>query len=157
MKISLIFVGKTTDSAVDHGVEKYLKRMKRYIPFQIDIIPALKNTRNMSEAEIKIKEGESIINRLGPSDFLVLLDEKGIEMTSFQFASFIEKSMHLSIKNLVFVVGGAYGFSEKVYQKAQRKISLSQMTFSHQIIRMIFLEQIYRAFTIIKNEPYHHE
>lgn len=157
MKISLILVGKTTDKIVDLGMEKYLKRMKRYIQFKVEVIPALKNTRNMNEAEIKLKEGEIILNKLTPFDFLVLLDENGKEMTSVDFASFIEKSMLQSIKNLVFVVGGAYGFSEAVYKKANRKISLSQMTFSHQIIRMIFLEQIYRAFTIINNEPYHHE
>lgn len=157
MKISLILVGKTTDSIVEKGIEKYLKRMKRYIQFKVEIIPALKNTKNMNEAEIKLKEGDLILNKLNSSDFLVLLDEKGKEMTSIQFASFIEKSMLQSVKNLVFVVGGAYGFSDVVYKKANQKISLSQMTFSHQIIRMIFLEQIYRAFTIINNEPYHHE
>ena len=157
MRISLILVGKTTDSIVEKGIEKYLKRMKRYIQFKIDIIPALKNTKNMNEAEIKLKEGELILNKLNPSDFLVLLDENGKEMTSVQFASFVEKSMLRSVKNLVFVVGGAYGFSDAVYKKANQKIALSQMTFSHQIIRMIFLEQIYRAFTIINKEPYHHE
>ncbi|NPD45012.1 MULTISPECIES: 23S rRNA (pseudouridine(1915)-N(3))-methyltransferase RlmH [unclassified Lentimicrobium] len=157
MRISLMLVGKTTDSIVEKGIEKYLKRMKRYIQFKLDIIPALKNTKNMNEAEIKLKEGELILNKLNPSDFLVLLDENGKEMTSVQFASFVEKSMLQSIKNLVFVVGGAYGFSDAVYKKANQKIALSQMTFSHQIIRMIFLEQIYRAFTIINKEPYHHE
>lgn len=157
MKISLVLVGKTTDKIVELGIEKYLKRMKRYIQFKVEVIPALKNTRNMNEAEIKLKEGELILNKLTTFDFLVLLDENGKEMTSVKFASFIEKSMLQSVKNLVFVVGGAYGFSDAVYKKANQKISLSQMTFSHQIIRMIFLEQIYRAFTIINNEPYHHE
>jgi len=157
MKISLIYVGKTTDKAVLVGVEKYLKRMKRYISFKIEVFPGLKNTKNLSESEIKTKEGQLILNKIGTSDFLVLLDENGKEFTSVQFASFIEKKMIHGTRHLVFLIGGAYGFSEEVYNNAQYKIALSQMTFSHQIIRLIFMEQIYRAFTIINNEPYHHE
>jgi len=157
MKVTLILVGKTTDQAVIVGLEKYLKRLKRYVHFSIEIIPALKNAKKMSEAEIKTKEGISILSKIPDSSFIVLLDEKGKEMTSIQFAEFMETKMMQSTKNLVFVVGGAYGFSPALYQKASSKIALSQMTFSHQIIRLIFLEQIYRAFTIINNEPYHHE
>ncbi len=157
MKISLIVVGKTTDKAVIMGVEKYFKRMKRYITFKIEVIPALKNAKNLSEKEIKNKEGEMILNKLQAGDFLLLLDEKGKEYNSKSFASFIENKMIHGTRHLVFLIGGAYGFSEEVYQKAQHKMALSQMTFSHQIIRMIFMEQIYRAFTIINKEPYHHE
>lgn len=157
MKISLLLVGKTTDQAVLLGIDKYMKRIKRYISFDLDTIPAIKNTKKMSEAEIKIKEGELILSKLSSSDQLILLDENGKEFTSVEFSTFIENKMMLGIKNLVFVVGGAYGFSEAVYKQAHSKLSLSQMTFSHQIIRLIFLEQLYRSFTIINNEPYHHE
>lgn len=157
MKVTLILVGKTTDQAVVMGLDKYFKRLKRYIHFSLEIIPGLKNTKNLSESEIKTKEGVLILSKLPETGFLVLLDEKGKEMTSVQFADFIESKMIQSVKNLVFIVGGAYGFSDEVYQKAASKLALSQMTFSHQIIRLIFMEQIYRAFTIINKEPYHHE
>jgi len=157
MNISLIVVGKTTDKAVILGMEKYLKRMKRYLKFQIDTIPALKNAKNMSETEIKNKEGDLILSRITNSDFLVLLDENGKEYSSVDFSSYIADRMMQGTKRLVFVIGGAYGFSETVYQKARHQLALSQMTFSHQIIRLIFMEQIYRAFTIINKEPYHHE
>jgi len=157
MNINLIVVGKTTDKVVILGIEKYLKRMKRYLKFQIDTIPYTKNTKNMSESEIKLKEGESILNKISSTDFVVLLDEKGKEYSSVGFSSFISKKMVQGTKRLVFIIGGAYGFSDAVYKKAHAKISLSQMTFSHQIIRLIFMEQLYRAFTIINNEPYHHE
>ncbi|NOR87890.1 MAG: 23S rRNA (pseudouridine(1915)-N(3))-methyltransferase RlmH [Bacteroidales bacterium] len=156
MKIKLIFVGKTTDEAVDLGMQKYIKRLRRYTNLDIEVIPALKNTKKMNESEIKNKEGELILGKISNSDFLVLLDEKGKEYTSVSFSEFIDRKIMQGVKNLVFVVGGAYGFSELVYQKAQQKISLSQMTFSHQIIRLIFMEQLYRSFTIMKNEPYHH-
>lgn len=157
MKVTLVLVGKTTDQAVIMGLEKYFKRLKRYIPFSLVTIPALKNTKNLSESEIKTKEGALILSKIPEAGFVVLLDEKGKEMSSIQFADFIESKMIQSIKNLVFVVGGAYGFSEDVYRNASTKIAMSQMTFSHQIIRLIFMEQIYRAFTIINKEPYHHD
>lgn len=157
MKITLLFVGKTSDKNIDTGIDKYFNRLKRYIQFDIEVIPALKNTRSLSETQIKDKEGDLILSKLNTSDYIVLLDERGKELTSLKFADFIQKRMIQSSKNLVFIVGGAYGFSESVYQKASYKLSLSQMTFSHQIIRLIFMEQIYRAFTIINNEPYHHE
>jgi len=157
MKVTLILVGKTTDQAVILGLEKYLKRVKRYIQFLIIVIPALKNAKNMSESEIKTKEGALILSKIPEPSFLVLLDEKGKEMTSVKFANFIETKMIQSTRNMTFVVGGAYGFSDEVYEKSSFKIALSQMTFSHQIIRLIFMEQFYRAFTIINKEPYHHE
>jgi len=157
MKITLILVGKTTDKPVEVGMDKYVKRIQRYLPFQLDIIPALKNAKKMSEAEIKQKEGDLILNKITTTDHIVLLDEKGKEYTSVLFSSFIKKKMVHGMKSLVFVIGGAYGFSDTVYSRAQSKLALSQMTFSHQLIRLIFLEQLYRSFTIINNEPYHHE
>lgn len=157
MKITLLVVGKTTDKSVLLGVDKYFKRIKRYISFDIEVISSLKNTKKMSEVEIKTKEGEVILSKISFSDQMVLLDESGKELSSVAFSSFLENKMMLGIKNLVFVIGGAYGFSDAVYEHAHTKLSLSQMTFSHQIIRIIFLEQLYRAFTIINNEPYHHE
>lgn len=157
MKITLILVGKTTDKPVEVGMDKYVKRIQRYLPFQLEIIPALKNAKKMSEAEIKQKEGDLILNKITTTDQIVLLDEKGKEYTSVLFSSFIKKKMVHGMKSLVFVIGGAYGFSDTVYSRAQSKLALSQMTFSHQLIRLIFLEQLYRSFTIINNEPYHHE
>ena len=157
MKITLILVGKTTDKPVEVGMDKYTKRIQRYLPFQIEIIPALKNAKKMSEAEIKLKEGSLILNKVSAADHIVLLDEKGKEYTSVLFSSFIKKKMIHGMKSLVFIIGGAYGFSDAVYQRANSKLALSQMTFSHQLIRLIFLEQLYRSFTIINNEPYHHE
>jgi 23S rRNA (pseudouridine1915-N3)-methyltransferase len=157
MKITLILVGKTTDKPIEVGMDKYTKRIQRYLPFQIEVIPALKNAKKMSESEIKQKEGDLILYKTASTDHIVLLDEKGKEFTSVLFSKFIRKKMLHGMKNLVFIIGGAYGFSDAVYQRANSKIALSQMTFSHQIIRLIFLEQLYRAFTIINNEPYHHE
>ncbi|OYT16311.1 MAG: 23S rRNA (pseudouridine(1915)-N(3))-methyltransferase RlmH [Bacteroidetes bacterium 4572_77] len=157
MKIKMLYVGKTTDKAVILGMEKYLKRMKKYVSFSQDMVPGLKNTKNLSEKEIKQKEGKMILDKLSPHDFLILLDENGKEFNSVAFASLIEKKMLHATRSIVFLIGGAYGFSDDVYNKAQQKIALSQMTFSHQIIRLIFMEQIYRAFTIINKEPYHHE
>lgn len=157
MKITLILVGKTTDKPVEVGMDKYTKRIQRYLPFQLEVIPALKNAKKMSEVEIKQKEGDLILNKISTSDHIVLLDEKGKEYTSVLFSSFIKKKMIHGMKSLVFIIGGAYGFSDAVYSRAHSKLALSQMTFSHQLIRLIFLEQLYRSFTIINNEPYHHE
>ncbi len=157
MKITLILMGKTSDKPVEVGMIKYTKRIHRYLPFQLEVIPALKNAKKMSEAEIKQKEGDLILNKISASDHIVLLDEKGKEYTSVLFSSFIKKKMLHGMKTLVFIIGGSYGFSDAVYQRAQSKLALSQMTFSHQLIRLIFLEQLYRSFTIINNEPYHHE
>ena len=157
MKIRLIQVGKTTDSYLTNGIEKYKQRISRYISFDIITIPELKNTKKLSKEQQKQQEGELIIKKLLPSDNIVLLDENGKMYNSVQFANFIEKHMIQSTKQLVFIIGGPYGFSEEIYKKAIYRISLSAMTFSHQLIRLLFLEQLYRAHTIIKNEPYHHE
>ncbi len=157
MKIALIAVGKTTEKYFVDAIDEYRNRLKFYLPFEFEIIPELKNTKSLSELQQKEKEGELILKQLQPGDVLVLLDEHGKEFTSMKFADYIEKKTHSVSKRLVFVIGGPYGFSEKVYAAAQEKISVSKMTFSHQMIRMIFLEQLYRAMTILNNEPYHHE
>ncbi|SET04932.1 23S rRNA (pseudouridine(1915)-N(3))-methyltransferase RlmH [Prevotella sp. kh1p2] len=156
MKTELILIGKTQDRHLDAGISDYTERIGHYMPFGITVIPELKNTRNLSEEQQKEKEGELILKHLAPSDTVVLLDEHGTEFRSVDFAVWIQKKQN-SCKRLVFVVGGPYGFSPSVYARANEKISLSKMTFSHQLIRLIFTEQIYRACTIIKGEPYHHE
>ncbi|MBN2237124.1 MAG: 23S rRNA (pseudouridine(1915)-N(3))-methyltransferase RlmH [Bacteroidales bacterium] len=157
MDIKLILSGKTEDAYLQDGIEKYNNRIKRYITYSEIIIPALKNTKNLGFDEIKQKEGQLILSKLKPGDFVVLLDERGKIKSSKDFSSFLQKHMNQSTKSLVFIVGGPYGFSEEVYSKANYLLSLSKMTFSHQMIRLLFVEQIYRAFTILKNEPYHHE
>ncbi|MEI6488744.1 MAG: 23S rRNA (pseudouridine(1915)-N(3))-methyltransferase RlmH [Bacteroidales bacterium] len=157
MKITLLVVGRTTERYFTEAIDEYKNRLKHYIPFDLEVIPELKNTKNLSETQQKEKEGELILKQIQPGDYLVLLDERGKEYSSIKFAQFIEKKTHSVSRRLVFVVGGPYGFSEKVYDTAQEKLSISKMTFSHQMIRMIFLEQIYRAMTILNNEPYHHE
>lgn len=138
-------------------IDKYLQRVQRYVPFAMDVIPALKKAKNMSEHQIKEKEGRLILERLSASDTVILLDERGKEYSSVQFSAFVEKQMHSSAKQLVFVVGGAYGFSAEVYARATHTIALSKMTFSHQMIRLLFVEQLYRAFSIMRGEPYHHQ
>ncbi|MDX1828300.1 MAG: 23S rRNA (pseudouridine(1915)-N(3))-methyltransferase RlmH [Lutibacter sp.] len=157
MKIKLLAIGKTDDKNLITLFESYQKRLKHYINFELEIIPDIKNVKNLSQLEQKEKEGELILRKLVPTDVLVLLDEKGKEMRSIEFANYLQKKMNTGIKQLVFVIGGPYGFSENVYKKAQGKIALSKMTFSHQMIRLFVVEQFYRAFTILKNEPYHHE
>ena len=157
MKITLLAIGKTDDAYILEGVDKYLKRLKHYIKFEIVIIPVLKNTKNLSEEEQKTKEAELFFKYLQHTDQLAVLDEKGTELSSLQFADFLNKRMIGSVQNLVFLIGGPYGFDQSIYQKANYKISLSKMTFSHQMIRLFFVEQVYRAFTILKGEPYHHE
>ena len=156
MKIKLLLIGKTDESYLKQGIEKYTKRIKHYLSFDFITIPDLKNTRNLSEEQQKQKEGELILNQLNPADFVVLLDEKGKEYSSVDFSKFIEKQMISGLKNLIFIVGGPYGFSKHLYERSNIKISLSQMTFSHQMVRLIFVEQLYRAMSIIKGEPYHH-
>jgi 23S rRNA (pseudouridine1915-N3)-methyltransferase len=156
MKIKLIVVGKTDQQALESLVDEYLKRLKRYVSFEIDIFPDLKNRKSLSQMEQKSKEGALILSKIKPAEALYLLDEKGSKYTSVQFASFIQKKMLSGIKTLVFVIGGPYGFSDKVYQQAVGKISFSSMTFSHQMFRLFVVEQVYRAFSILKNEPYHH-
>ena len=157
MKIGLIVIGKTDARYFAEAIEEYRGRLIHYIPFELEVIPDIKNAKNLSEAQQKEREGELILKVLQPGDYLVLLDEHGKEFTSMQFATYIEKKMHTVPKRLVFVVGGPYGFSEAVYRAASEKISLSKMTFSHQMIRLIFIEQLYRAMTILHGEPYHHE
>ena len=157
MKIALLVIGKTDASYFIESINEYKNRLVHYIPFEMVVIPDIKNVKNLSEMQQKEKEGELILKALQPGDYLVLLDEKGKEFTSTQFATYLEKKMHTVPKRLVFVIGGPYGFSSSVYQAASEKISLSKMTFSHQMIRLIFVEQIYRAMTILNNEPYHHE
>lgn len=157
MKISLIVIGKTGDSYMNEGITGYTRRLSYYIPFDIQYIPDLKNTKSLTESQQKHLEGQALLNTFDKSDYVVLLDEHGKEYTSVEFAKYISKKMISVPKRLVFVVGGPYGFSEDVKSYAKEKISLSKMTFSHEMIRLIFAEQLYRAMTILNNEPYHHE
>ncbi len=156
MKITLIFVGKTVKPYLIAAENEYDKRLKRYIKVEEVIIPELKNASKLSENEIKTKEGVLILEKIISSDEVVLLDDKGTQFTSIQMSEWINKLQVSGKKNIVFIVGGAYGFSEEVNQRAQQKLSLSQLTFSHQMVRMIFKEQLYRCYTILKGEPYHH-
>ena len=157
MKIKLLAIGKTDDKSLQTLIETYQNRLKHYIKFELEIIPDIKNAKNLSKSQQKEKEGELLLKKLTPTDILILLDEKGKEFRSIEFSKYLQKKMNSGIKQLVFVIGGPYGFSETVYKKSIGKISLSKMTFSHQMIRLFVIEQIYRAFTILKNEPYHHE
>lgn len=157
MKITLITVGKTDRDWVKQGLDIYVSRLKHYIPFSINEIPELKNVSALSKEQIKSREGELILKFVKPTDDLILLDERGKEYTSMELAKVIQDKISYSNKDIVYVIGGAYGFSEEVYRRANSKMSLSKMTFSHQMVRAIFAEQIYRAFTIIRGEPYHHE
>lgn len=157
MKITLLTIGKTEDKYLKEGIEKYLKRLKHYISFKINELPELKNTKSLSQDQQKAKEAELILKNLESTDHLVLLDEKGFEFSSKHFSDFLNKKMIGSVQHLVFVIGGPYGFDPGVYQRAEEKMSLSRMTFSHQMVRLFFVEQVYRAFTILKGEPYHHE
>ena len=157
MKIKLLAIGRTDDKNLQVLIATYEKRLKHYIKFESEFIPDIKNVKNLSKKEQKEKEGELILKKISPTDQIIILDEKGKEFSSVEFSKFLQKKMNSGIKQLVLVIGGPYGFSEKVYQKALGKISLSKMTFSHQMIRLFVVEQIYRAFTILKNEPYHHE
>ncbi|WP_339697761.1 23S rRNA (pseudouridine(1915)-N(3))-methyltransferase RlmH [Algoriphagus aquimarinus] len=157
MTIKLIAIGKTDNKAIVELIEEYAKRLNFYIKFEVEIIPDLKNTKSLSEAIQKQKEGELILKKVIASDELILLDERGKSYSSVDFSSYIQKKMNSGLKQLIFVIGGPYGFSEEVYARANGKISISKMTFSHQMIRPFFIEQLYRAFTILRNEPYHHE
>jgi 23S rRNA (pseudouridine1915-N3)-methyltransferase len=157
MKISLLTVGKTDIDWVRKGLETYSSRLVHYVPFSICEIPELKNTSSLTKVQIKDKEGELLLKNIKPADRVILLDEHGKEFRSVEFAEEIRRMMLGGGKDIVFIIGGAYGFSEAVYDRCDGKISLSKMTFSHQMVRVIFTEQLYRAFTIIKGEPYHHE
>jgi 23S rRNA (pseudouridine1915-N3)-methyltransferase len=156
MTIKLLCIGKTDNRELKQLIEVYKKRLQFYNKFEIDIIPDLKKTKSLDENQQKEKEGESILAKIQNSDFLVLLDENGKEFSSEKFSAYIQKRLNSGLKQLIFVIGGPYGFSEAVYQRADSKVALSQMTFSHQMVRLFFTEQLYRAFTILKNEPYHH-
>ena len=157
MNIKLIAIGKTDNNALQSLINDYTKRLSFYIKFDLDIIPDIKNVKNLSESQQKEKEGELILSKISPTDKLILLDENGKSFSSVGFSNELQKKMNAGIKTLVFVIGGPYGFSDAVYAKANGKISLSQMTFSHQMVRLFFIEQVYRGFTILKNEPYHHQ
>ena len=156
MKITLLVVGKTTDAHIETLIQDYQKRLTHYVPFSMVVIPELKNTKSLTMEQQKLAEGELILRYLTPSTDMILLDERGREYRSVEFADFLQKKMS-SGRDVVFVVGGPYGFSEAVYERANGKISLSQMTFSHQMVRLFLIEQIYRAMTILRGEPYHHE
>ena len=156
MKTELILVGKTVNKHFNAGINDYVERIGHYMPFSTTTIPELKNTKNLSESQQKEREGELILKQIQSTDTVVLLDEHGKEFRSIEFADWIQKKQNTA-RRLIFVIGGPYGFSNDVYERANEKISLSKMTFSHQMVRLIFTEQIYRACTIIKGEPYHHE
>ena len=157
MNIDLIVVGKTNSEHVEELVADYRRRINFYTRFSVVAIPDLRNTKNLTAEGIKRREGEAILKLLDSGDYVALLDEKGSEHTSMEFASWLQKRLNSGVRRLVFVTGGAYGFSQEVYRRADEKLSLSRMTFSHQIVRAIFAEQLYRAFTILRNEPYHHQ
>ena len=157
MTIKLLAVGKTDDKELQKLIDQYVKRLKHYCKFKIEIIPDIKKSKKMDENLQKQKEGELILAKTQASDILVLLDENGKNFSSVGFSTWLQKQMNTGMKQLIFVIGGPYGFSDEVYQRANQKISLSKMTFSHQMVRLFFTEQIYRAFTILKNEPYHHQ
>ncbi len=157
MNIRILAIGKTDNKNLQVLVDEYSKRLSFYIKFELEVLPDIKNVKNLSETQQKEKEGELILSKISPGDHMVLLDEKGTEMTSVGFSDYLQKKMNSGIKTLIIVIGGPYGFSKEVYQKAQGKLSLSQMTFSHQMVRLFITEQLYRAFTILKGEPYHHQ
>jgi 23S rRNA (pseudouridine1915-N3)-methyltransferase len=157
LKIKLLYIGKEDAELFQQGIDFYTKKIQFYNPFETVVIPYLKNTKSLSVLEQKKREGEFIIKKIESSDFVVLLDENGKEKSSVEFSNLIQQSLNLGHKTMVFVIGGAYGFSEEVYQRSNLKLSLSKMTFPHLMTRLIFVEQLYRSFTILKNEPYHHQ
>ena len=156
MNIRLLAIGKTDNKSLQSLIDEYTKRLSFYIKFDLEIIPDIKNVKNLSEAQQKEKEGELILSKISATDQLILMDENGSTFSSVAFSDYLQKKMNGGIKTLVFVIGGPYGFSVEVYKKAQGKVSLSEMTFSHQMVRLFVIEQLYRGFTILKNEPYHH-
>lgn len=157
MNIKLLAIGKTDDKNLQALLDEYIKRLTFYVKFDLEVIPDVKNAKNMSIDQQKEKEGDLLLAKIGSGDWVLLLDEKGKKYTSLQFADYLQKRMNSGIKNLIFVIGGPYGFSPEVYARANGKISLSDMTFSHQMVRLFFVEQLYRGYTILRNEPYHHE
>ena len=157
MKITLLAIGKTDNKHLQSLIDDYSKRLGFYVTFEMEIIPDIKNAKNLSEPLQKKAEGDEILKRIATSETLILLDAKGKVYSSEHFSEFLQKKMNSGIKNLVFVIGGPYGFSEEVYERCNGKLSLSSMTFSHQMVRLFFIEQVYRAYTILRNEPYHHK
>ncbi len=157
MKITLLVVGKTSTSYLKAGIEEYVRRLAHYVTFDIQYLGDFKNAKNASENQQKTAEGRTILSSINTTDHVILLDEKGQEMTSVAWSQYLQRKMSSGIRRLVFVVGGPYGFSEDVYSRANGKVSLSLMTFSHEMVRLIFVEQLYRAFTILNHEPYHHQ
>jgi 23S rRNA (pseudouridine1915-N3)-methyltransferase len=157
MKIVLLTVGKTEDAYIREGIDKFIKRLKHYTRLDVIDLPELKNTKALTQELQKSKEAEMILKKLAATDYVVLLDEKGLEFNSVQFADYLDKKALSSVQTLVFIIGGPYGFDSSVYQRANAQLALSRMTFSHQMVRLFFVEQLYRAHTILKGEPYHHE
>ncbi len=157
MKIKLLAIGKTDNEYLQQLIDDYTKRLGFYISFELKIIPDIKNSKSLSEIQQKEKEGALLLKQIDPSDNVILLDENGKNYTSLGFSDFLQKKMNSGIKQLVFIIGGPYGFSPEIYHRANGKLSLSSMTFSHQMVRLFFIEQLYRGFTILKNEPYHHQ
>lgn len=157
MKVTFLVVGKTIDKRLVSLIDEYAERVKHYVPFSIEVIPELKNTKSLTAEQQKEREGELLKKQLNDGDYIVLLDEGGKEFRSVEFASYLEKKQGQVAKRLVFIVGGPYGFAPSIYQLAKEKVSLSKMTFSHQMVRLFFVEQLYRAMTILRGEPYHHE
>jgi 23S rRNA (pseudouridine1915-N3)-methyltransferase len=157
MKVALLQTGKTTEKHIASGLEAYSDRIRKYSVFDIITIPDIRNTRNMPVNEQKLREGRKILESLGRDDYIVLLDERGKEYRTIEFAEWLRKKSMVSVKRIVFVIGGPWGFSKEVIESASETLSLSKMTFPHQMVRLLFVEQLYRAFTVIKGEPYHHE
>ena len=156
MKVVLLFLGKTTDDYARQALKVYQERLGHYLNLQIEEVPDLKSTKSLSEAQVKAREAEAVLAWVKPENQVVLLDERGLEQTSAQFATWIQKKMNSGLRSLVFVVGGPYGFDDSVYEAVKERLSLSRMTFSHQMVRVFFIEQLYRAMTILHGEPYHH-
>lgn len=157
MKVILVLIGKTDEAYLETGIRKYMDRLRHYIPFEMKVIADIKNTKNLSEEQQKNKEGELILQQIVAGDEVILLDEGGKDLSSREFAGFMEQKLIHGLKRLIFVIGGPYGFSLDMYNRSNGKVSLSKMTFSHQMVRLIFVEQMYRAMTILKNQPYHHD
>ncbi|MGB6153804.1 MAG: 23S rRNA (pseudouridine(1915)-N(3))-methyltransferase RlmH [Pricia sp.] len=157
MNIKVLAIGKTDSKPLQTLISEYEKRLKHYVRFELVTIPDIKNVKNLSEVQQKEKEGELMLKKLAQTDLLLLLDENGKHFSSIDFSKYLQKRMNSGIKQLVLAIGGPYGFSDAVYERAGGKISLSKMTFSHQMVRLFVVEQVYRAFTILRNEPYHHE
>jgi len=157
MKITLLVIGKTDNSEIASLISTYQQRLSHYVSFSMEVIPDVRNTKNITETQQKEAEGDMILKKLSKNDHVILLDENGKQYSSVEFSGFLQKKMNAGFKNLVFIIGGPYGFSETIYKRAQGKVSLSKMTFSHQMVRLFFVEQLYRGFTILRGEKYHHQ